>query len=391
MPNLLVANVNNENMLADRSVVTYEFACATAMTAMKLAWFAEPGDIVVMPEPWSDEMKEYASSIKGFSVADEIDFISPNTERGGVGILSFDSLHDPDLIAKVRRSLNGYADDYSLTPYYYDRSITSFARAVGVEIAEEEFRSSGGHELFNDKRVFRNLALSRGIPLARGEICSSDVQLALAFERLIEETGAVIVKRIVQANCLGNLIVSKTRDIACQGAPEMISVGKRWTLERTAEEAWRRLANGSATHLVVEVYHPVSAVCYAEFEIKSDVKNPVFLNWGEQRMEPLFAGFDIPGTIPPYQAAKFISGATDLVRLAQELGFVGLIDVDGIITESGEVLFSEINGRFGGVSHLHYLAEKLVGVDYGDTKTVFYEKQDCVATVQRSAADSQCK
>lgn len=371
MPRLLIANVNNENMLADRSIVTYEFACATSNTAKKHAWFAEPGDIVVLPEPLSEEMASYASEIKGFSMGDDVAFISPRQSSSEIELLCFESLHDHAFIAQLE-ALMGERRDWTLMPYYFDRSVASLGRILGIAVrpAAEAFRLNGGHELLNDKKAFRSLAAGRGVPLSEGETCSSLSQLRWALDWLLDETGAVIVKHNKRANASGNIIISRTTNVDGQGASEVLTIDRNWTQERIIETVWKRLGRGPDCHLVVEAYHPVRAICYAEFEIREDCRGPIFLNWGEQRMEPVFTGFDIPGTMPPYQAARFICGATDLARLAQDVGFLGLIDVDGIITDSGEVIFNEVNGRFAGCSHVHYLAELLMGPGYGDRMTL---------------------
>lgn len=371
MPRLLIANVNNESMLADRRVVTYEFACATSINAMKHAWFAEPGDIVVLPEPLSMEMRHYAGKIKGISFIEDVTFVSPRHQPSEIPLLSYECLHDEAFLVRVK-ALMGERRDWTLLPYDYERSIASLGRLLGLNDGRgpEAFWSSGGHELFNDKKAFRSMAAGRGMPLADGETCSSPAQLLLAFDRLLDQTGAVIIKRSRQGNCLGNLIVSKNRIVDSQGAPDVLLINGKWPMERAVETVWNRLGSGADCHLIVESYHAVQAICYAEFDIRTDRRSPAFLNWGEQRMEPVFTGFDIPGTIPPYQAARFMCGAAELARLAQDLGYLGLIDVDGIVTKSGEVLFSEVNGRFAGCSHVHLLAELLVGPGYGDRATV---------------------
>lgn len=371
MPKLLIANVNTESVLSDPSVVTYEFACSSAITAQKHAWFADPGDIVVLPEPPSPEMKRYIEAIKGWSPGEAVTFVAPQRSPSDIRLLGFDCLNDGALPSHLK-DLMGSPNRWSLMPYLFDRSIASLAIRLGLETRPETeaFRLSGGHELFNDKRVFRSLAAGRGVSLARGETCSSPVQLEGAFDRLMDETGALIVKRSRQGNCLGNLVVATSKGVDGQGAADVLYISDRWPFERAAQTVWKRLGAGTDAHLVVEAYHPVSAVCYAEFEIRADSRSPVFLNWGEQRMEPVFVGFDIPGTMPPYQAARFVSGATTLAHLAQDLGFLGVLDIDGIVTQSGDVLFSEINGRFGGCSHVHYLAEHLLGPGYGDRAAV---------------------
>ena len=371
MPRILIANFNSEAMMEDRAGMTYEFACFTSIVATKHMWFAEPGDIVVLPEPLSKLMAEYVSRIKGFSILDEVRFLSPPSGLQKIGLVGFEYLQDGTFVEQLKRLMSG-PRGWTLMPYYFDRSIAALARDLALPEGPgtAAFRLNGGHELFNDKRTFRSLAAARGIPLADGEICGSKEELLGAFNRLLDQTGAVIVKQNRHSCACGNLIVSLDKEMSRRGAFDISYITPHEPLERTVEMAWNRLASGGETYLIVEVYHPVQSICYAEFEIKETSMAPVFLNWGDQRMEPTFAGLEIPSAMPPFQAARFISGAMDLARLAKDVGFLGPLNVDGIVTESGRVLFNEINGRFGGSSHVHYLAELMIGPGYGDQVTV---------------------
>ena len=60
-----------------------------------------------------------------------------------------------------------------------------------------------------------------------------------------------------------------------------------------------------------------------------------FLNCGEVRQAPILSGLIMPSAVPPYQLASFIAGATELARLCCDLGYDGLVNIDGIVTTSG--------------------------------------------------------
>lgn len=370
MGRILIANIDNESMLADRSVLTYEFRCHSAIAASKHAWFAEAGDIVVLPEPLPREMRQYMALVKGIPL-NSITYIAPSCQAADVYPLGADALLDAKLLDRIERATNG-KQDWELCPYHYDRASTRLRKALGLTVDRSigAFLEEGGADLFNDKKIFRSLATGCGLKVARGDVIRRSSELLPSLTDLIGDTGAVIIKQNRHSGALGNIIVAATKSIDGQGASEIIFVNDRLPLSKAANFIWDKLCAGGAGALVVEAYHPVTKVCYGEYLVKSKSDAPIFLNLGEQRMEPLFAGFEIPGRIPAYQQARFVSGAIDLARLAQGLGFTGLIDVDGIITCDGEVIYCEVNGRYGGCSHVHHLAERLLGSGYGDTHTI---------------------
>ena len=50
--------------------------------------------------------------------------------------------------------------------------------------------------------------------------------------------------------------------------------------------------------------------------------------------------------------------------LAQSVGHVGLLNCDSVVTATGEIYFTEINGRAGGCTHIDVAARRLLGEDY---------------------------
>ncbi|MGH6893464.1 MAG: hypothetical protein ACREEP_14530, partial [Dongiaceae bacterium] len=67
MPRILIANVDNECMLPDRWELTDEFCLASSIAAERLAWFAEPGDIVVLQRNPSKRLRDHIARTMGYA------------------------------------------------------------------------------------------------------------------------------------------------------------------------------------------------------------------------------------------------------------------------------------------------------------------------------------
>ncbi|HEY7690030.1 MAG TPA: peptide ligase PGM1-related protein [Dongiaceae bacterium] len=370
LPQIVVGNVDNENMMADASGLTPEFCAGSALIAQRMLWFAEPGDIVLLPSPPSAAMMQYVAGWKRCD-AQEIRTLSPDPGNHGPLPLGAQNLLEPRFIRQLR-SLMGTRRDWVMAPYLCDRSVVALAQELGLPPTAllTPFAQEGGCEMLNDKRTFRGLAAGRGIPLAEGEIVTSRDELDRAVSRLIGKTNAVIIKQDRHSGAEGNLVLSRLRSIGGEGALEAIYADDEAALRKAAAAIWERLAYYERAGLVVEVYFPASISLYAEFAVDSRRRAVDLLNWGEQRMEPVFTGFVIPPALPAFQGARFISGATELARIACDLGMTGRLSVDGIITPDGELVFNEINGRIGGCSQIHQIAELLLGPGYGDNAVI---------------------
>jgi hypothetical protein len=368
MPKILIANADNQRMVADPRFLSEKFCRESAMASCKMAWLAAPGDIVILPRRVSPDMERYIAKVMGHAEG-SVRYVTPDWRQQKPQPLSAGALVHLGLADEVARHIHDHA--WTVHPYIYERGIPVFLDYLKLrQQCDLAFMNNGGAELLNDKPAFRSLAAARGIPIARGDVCMSATELSDAFRRLVPETGAVIVKQDRNASAEGNLIVTRDENIGTQGAFSVIVAGETTDIADTAAIVWSRLAYHETAPLLVEVYHPVSAILYAEFLVSAQTNSVKLLNWGEQRMEPTFRGFVIPGNLPPYQASRFIAGTTELARLAVDLGFDGLMDVDGIITTGGEIVYNEINGRTGGCSHIHHILTTLRDSDYGDEVVV---------------------
>lgn len=363
MPKLLIANLDNPSMMGDQSHWSREFYLSSTTLAMRHAWFAEPGDVVILPRPLSDAMKTYMADLMSYR-EDDVTFLSPAVPAGYCGPMGIDLLLSSEFKNRLSDALSS-ATNWNVWPYFYDRGIATVVNALRVQHhgGSNPFLLEGGAELFNDKRVFRAIAAGRQIPLAAGYSVTSLAELARATAELIEVTGSVIVKQDRHSSTDGNVLLTNVEGIFGQGASHVYPYDSGGT--DIVKHVWDRLGyQGGA--LVVEAYYSVQKILYAEFFIKRATGSVEFRNWGSPRMNPSCFGLVIPPTTSPFLAAKFISGATEVARIACELGFDGLLDVDGIVTEDGHVIYNEVNGRTGGCSHVHAICEKLVGSRYGD-------------------------
>jgi len=197
-------------------------------------------------------------------------------------------------------------------------------------------------------------------------VCATQWQLEECIAAMIDMTGAVIIKQDRHSGGFGNLIVSRTAATGALGAPEVLVAADESQIRDQSRIAWTRLAYAERAPLVVEVYYPVSACLTAEFKVDAASNAVTFLNCGEVRQAPILSGLIMPSAVPPYQLASFIADAAELARLCCDLGYDGLVNIDGIVTSGGTVIINEFNGRIGGCSHIHRILESVAGPRYGD-------------------------
>ena len=195
MARILVANIDNENLMADDRARTPDYCRALASIAARMAWFAEPGDIVVLPRDLSSGFKRYVAAVMGYAT-NSVAYVTPDWDGAPVWTLGSRELLHLGVRDTLAR-LIGDPGNWSMFPYCYERSVELLAEALGLDTRRKvrPFMRQGGAELMNDKRVFRSLAAGRGVPLARGVVCVSERDLADAIQSLIGETGAVIIKQ----------------------------------------------------------------------------------------------------------------------------------------------------------------------------------------------------
>jgi hypothetical protein len=84
----------------------------------------------------------------------------------------------------------------------------------------------------------------------------------------------------------------------------------------------------------------------------------------------IWEGLEIPADIPPFSLSDALTHSARFAMLAAQMGYRGYLNIDAIITDSGELMFNEVNARWGGGLALHVIGERLLGPRYADDHVV---------------------
>lgn len=384
MPNLIIGNVNNENMVGEMWRMTYEKKCLSSVVANRLTWLLRDGDMILLPYPPSEAFLQYAFNLTSVD-ANSVTVIVPANGEWETELLTLDVLSNPKLVEQLRKRIDD-PQDWTATPYYFDRAAAWLINQLKIQAHPGllEYNRQGGAEQLNSKAEFRRIATGHDIPIPEGVVCSSLQELQLSLQELIAITGAVIIKQDLSAGGKGNIVVTSTREKVSAGAIETILIETAQQMTSVAEQLWSQLTGPRNVSLVVEVYHPCADAYYSELEILAGSRRPYLLNFGEMRMDPIWVGFEIPSSkLAPYQLGEFLSLSMKLADIARSRGYIGKISCDAMRTQEGQILFNEVNGRLGGCTHIHVLASYLFGRHYGDNYTLLTRNRVKAGQFQR--------
>lgn len=361
---IIVGNTGGESQVGEPEKRTESEKRKKSIVANRLVWLANPGDILVLPFQIRREFVNYSLRLRGHA-PDTVRVITPPGDKDSVRILTYATLSDATLIREIGQAMAS-SPTWSVVPYCFDRGVANltlklsgYGKIVAPALA---FFREGGAEVFNSKVEFRRIAEAHRIPVAKGHNCYSADELVLAVEELLSETGSVIIKQDLNAGGKGNVVVSRA-----PRKSEALGASSTMVIDATNDvrEVWDNMTGSRNVALVVESYHEVLNVFYSEFEIPMPSESPYLLNYGDMRMEPVWNGFQIPSeTLSLQQAGEFVAVSAALAEIAQRRGYTGKINIDGILTDEGHVLITEINGRLGGCTHIHELTRILYGDNY---------------------------
>lgn len=335
-----------------------------ARSGVRHAWFADENDIIISPVPLDGAFLAHIGETLGFN-GNSVTVI----EAGGV--LTDESLGCDDLIVRIRTAL-GEGGTAELTACFSTPGIAELGRTLLAK-GSNAFAAERGADLLNRKTHFRQLAAGISLPLAAGAIATSPAQLAAAIDLLIGATGTVIVKQDNAAGGMGNITVSRCEAGPLPGSRETLPLDT--DVQTAAASVWQSLNQPGNRSVVVESYHEATHRFYFEYVI-DEAGRPVFLNSGTIRLRPdedpaarelVWVGLDIPAELPAGAAGVALTHAARLAGRAGEIGYRGYINIDGVRTREGDVIFNEANARWGGGLVLHAIADRLLGRSYADT------------------------
>lgn len=373
MVTLHIANNRTAEMAGDPTVLEPAERAAAGCGAERVMWFAEDGDVIVVPHKPDDSYIRYVTDLIGVDAA-SLGFVVPQPGYAGPELLTEDRLAASDTRSAIKHALAGRPLDNVLA-FYPDRSVAALAQALGAESAfpGHAFFAQGGSALANSKAVFRAVAAGVDIPIAPGAVTSSREVAVGVVSELVGAGMPVIVKREFHNGSYGNEILTPAPGVAPFGAQRVVVLPAGAAVEGYFDEQWDWLTDHGAHELVIERYFVGARPMYAEFLVTDRTVD--YTGQGLLLMSPVFEGVVIP--IPdaaPDVAAAMVDRGRRLCEAYRAMGYRGTMSVDGIETADGQVLLNETNSRFSGSTHLHdMVARRVVGARRVTGRTM-YEK-----------------
>ncbi|WP_395293558.1 peptide ligase PGM1-related protein [Kitasatospora hibisci] len=364
MTTLCIGNNRTEEMVGDLTGMTPLERAFAGCGAQRMLWFAEDGDVLVLP--WEPE-PAYLSYVTGLTGtrAESLTVVVPPAGPDGADILTPDRLADPGFRRELRRVLAGrpVGRVLAISP---NAAVVDLAAAIGAEdaVPGHAFAAQGGNALVNSKAVFRALAAGAGVPVSPGTVATSPEQVEAAVNGLLDRGHSVMVKVEYQAGGFGNEVLTRAEQVAPAGAQRAVELADADAVASYVAERWQWLTGGRNQRVVVERYFADAVPLYAEFSVGD--AGAVLSGCGEMVMDPVVVGEITPPVTPDAGVrAELVEQAARLCESLRVLGYRGTVSADAFLTPKGELYFSETNGRLTGSTHLHdALFARLVGAGH---------------------------
>jgi len=198
----------------------------------------------------------------------------------------------------------------------------------------------------NTKSGFRGLANSLGLRIADGEACAGVDSLRRTVTRLVRHHGRVMIKLDRSSNAYGHCAVSA--DDGADGLEKKIG-----ELLQAHPEQPRRF--------VVEQFLIAAASPSIELNVTDHGVDTYYFCF-QRFANQLFSGMVADdGGISPSLRRQMITAGELIGASLRDHGYRGIFDLDAMVTEKGEVFFSETNVRRTAGTFAHELVSRLVG------------------------------
>ncbi len=349
---VLLGNVDCEAQCGQPELRTYGMRFDDIPCAHRLLWLADPGDVLVLPAAIAEHMIEYAARILPLN---DVRQVVASTADEPICLLTERALERADLIEQIAAAVRSRG---ALVSYFPDAGAARVAQRLGLSCVV----SSPDIVALNKKSEFRALATQLGIPIAPGAVCRTASELAASVTSLLEHSGKVIVKQDLAGGGEGNVVLSRdSQHREHTGSVRTILIVSDADVRSVIQKLFGSLTGPGNERIVVEAYLQSEHVVCAELDGSGDL-----LTWGMMRMDPIFRGFEFPFAFGESEA--FLGYAKTLARNCR--GYDGRLNIDAFLSPGHGLVFSEINVRLGGCTHIDVLARRLAGPDYLRTRVI---------------------
>lgn len=280
--------------------------------------------------------------------------------------LSLDILREPALLQQIIRYA-GESKTVQLIPYAatveFLQLVTALETEHGLSVRLPETPRSDYLWLrdYVDSKIGWRILASRWLPnaeelLPEGLACQTLEVAADAARWFLSNGRACLVKSDIGENGIGNVVLKPGAPLS---SAEIIAHLRQATF---LNDQWLTVEE------LIAADHPLSPSL--EVYVPPSGSGEPFITYVSDQ---LFQGFgDFCGVLvsrelldTPWYPPLADSGMM-LARRLQEMGYVGLFDLDTVVNDEGRVYLLEINPRRTGGTHVHEFAAHVFGDDYLD-------------------------
>lgn len=385
---IIVGNSRTEEMAGDLTTLNNDESerLIGAWGAQRVLWFAEDGDVVILPWHPPAEYLAYVTGVTGTD-SESLTLLVPPPGGLGVDLLTPDRILSPALIDEVRFATAERTVHRVLT-CYDDQTIVAFVQAAGVSHALPgyAFTAQGGVGIVNSKAAFRAIASGTGVPIAPGVVTSKLEHAVQVAEDIFRSGHPVMVKQEFNSGGFGNSILSPFGGVVAAGAHE-VTVLESAQLAGHFVDSWETMTSGGHGRVVIERYFTDCVTVYAEFDVQDD--QVILSGLGQIVMQPVAAGEIVPPQDASHDAVTEVAaGGRQVCEILRTIGYRGYVSADAIVTPQGEVFFTEANGRVTGSTHLHITVRKRILARSNHGPRVLIESEGWAVSTYGAAVDA---
>jgi hypothetical protein len=358
-----IANNRSADLIGDvgaQSPVALRFA---GSHAQRVVWFADDGDVLVVPWSPGEEYLGYVTGLTGTRQS-SLRLMVPPPGALSTDVLTPDRLLDPGFVAELRAVARDRRVD-GIRPYYSDPTVYQLAGAIGARelLPGHRFNGQGGGALVNSKVFFRALAAAAGAPISVGVSVSDQHTAAAAILEILGDGHPVMLKKEFHMGGYGNEVLATSADVRPIGARHTVAVPDASALTSYLDKRWSWLTNNGAHRLAIERYHPDAVPLYVEFLITDDGVD--YLGHGQMVADPIVVGTMFPApALSSGELDTLIGAGRRIGESYRALGYRGVLSPDAILTTGRELLFCETNGRTTGTTYIHtVIGPRVVGAE----------------------------
>lgn len=373
MAKIIIGNNFSDAIVGDTNKISLAVAQTAAVEARRLTWFADNEDLIILPSPVSNDFIAYVNKIMRRQLTQQ-NFIYAEHDPLRPKIITSEVLLSDPILSQIK-AVGQDCSHWQLFPYLDTSAIQTLADILRQKIHRQAtFLTQSGANLLNQKAAFRAI-FSKDVPIAKGFVCCNVQELYQQAQLLFLQTSKLIFKQNMNASGDGNILVTIDKRGFFAGIRKIIFINSSqdFTIAMAAQ-IWEMLYDAHGNHqLVIEEYVMNKNTIYAEYDLKRDLTFDI-LSYGIVRMDSTgdkrgggianWVGFEIPYKAEITQL--FLNYCNQLARTTGQLGFVVRINFDALICPDDQIMFTEVNGRLGGCSHLAHICQKILGRSFLD-------------------------